>query len=172
MLLHSLMRSSVIEVHHISFEETVELLFMKDEEVIQAFSPHASQKAFTDAIRSWSLVRCSKHFDTACCCHSCKTLPEFAIIIPDQILWGFPIWRGLPQLLRDPGIGGRACHIDMDPPSVTSARVMKKAKSGRKKRSGPGGNHRPIALPHGCAGTFSSSVLLAVWCERASYTSE
>ena len=43
-------------------------------------------------------------------------LPECAIIIPDQIFWGLPIRRGLPQLLRDPGIGGRAGHIDMNHP--------------------------------------------------------
>jgi len=41
-------------------------------------------------------------------------LPESALIIPDQICWGLPIRRGLPQLLRDPRIGGRASHIDMD----------------------------------------------------------
>jgi hypothetical protein len=41
-------------------------------------------------------------------------LPECAIIIPDQIFWGLPIRSGLSQLLRDPGIGGRARHIDMD----------------------------------------------------------
>ncbi len=33
-------------------------------------------------------------------------------------------------------------------------------------------HHRPRSLPHECAGPFSSSVLSAVWCERASSTSE
>ena len=33
-------------------------------------------------------------------------------------------------------------------------------------------HHRPTYPPHDCAGTFSSSVLSAVWCECASYTSE
>ena len=105
---------SLIVVPDIGLEETVELFLLQDQEMIQAFSPDASQKAFTDGIGSWRPVRRSKHFDTTCCCHSCKMLPEFAIIIPDQIFWGLPIRSGLPQLLRDPGIGGRACHIDMD----------------------------------------------------------
>jgi len=50
----------MIEVPHVCVEETVELFFMKDEEVIQAFSPHASQKAFADGLCSWSSVRRSK----------------------------------------------------------------------------------------------------------------
>ncbi len=105
---------SLIVVHDIGFQETVEVFLLQDQEMIQAFPPHASQKSFTDGIGSWRPIGRSKHVDTACCCHACKMLPEFAIIIPDQILWGLFIRRGLPQLLRDPGIGGRACHIDMD----------------------------------------------------------
>src|SRR2546423_14782810 len=108
------MRPSLIVVPDIGLEETVELLLPQDQEMIQAFSPDASQKAFTDGICSWRPVGRSKHVDTTCCCHSCKMLPEFAIIIPNQICWGLPIRRGLPQLLRNPGIGGRAGHIDMD----------------------------------------------------------
>lgn len=47
----------------------------------------------------------------------------------------------------------------------------------RKKRTEEEGSrleahHRPRRLLHDCAGTFSSSALSAVWCERASSTSE
>jgi hypothetical protein len=106
---------SLIVVHNICLEETVELFLLQDQEMIQAFSPDASQKALADGICSRRPVRRSKHFDTTCCCHSCKMLPEFAISIPDQICcWGLPVRCGLPQLLRNPGIGGRAGHIDMD----------------------------------------------------------
>ncbi len=41
-------------------------------------------------------------------------LPEFAIIIPDQIFGYLPIRRCLPQLLRDPEIGRRSRHVHMD----------------------------------------------------------
>jgi hypothetical protein len=51
-----LMRSSLVEVHCIRIEETVELLLLEDQEVIQAFSSHTSQKAFTDGIRLGSSV--------------------------------------------------------------------------------------------------------------------
>ena len=53
-----LMRSSLIEVDDIGLEEAVELLLMKDQEMIQAFSSHASQKTFTDSVREGA-------FDTA-----------------------------------------------------------------------------------------------------------
>jgi hypothetical protein len=109
-----LMWPSLIVVHDIGLEKTVELFLVQDQEMIQAFSPHTSQKAFTDCIGSRCSIRRSKHFDTTCCCHSCKMLPECAIIIPDQIFWGLPIRSRLPQLLRNPGIGRRARHTDVD----------------------------------------------------------
>ena len=59
-----LMWPRLIVVHNIGFEETVELFLLQDQEMIQAFSPDASQKAFADGICSWRPVRRSKHFDT------------------------------------------------------------------------------------------------------------
>ena len=50
LLLNTLMWSSLIEIDHIGFEETMELPLMEDQEMIQAFSPHAAQKTFTDGI--------------------------------------------------------------------------------------------------------------------------
>jgi len=41
------MGSSLIKVQCISLEEAIELFLMENEEVIQAFSSHASQKTFT-----------------------------------------------------------------------------------------------------------------------------
>ena len=42
-----LMWPSLIVVHDIGLEETVELLLLQDQEMIQTFLPDASQKAFT-----------------------------------------------------------------------------------------------------------------------------
>ena len=42
----ALMRSSLVKVHDIRFEKVMKLLLLEDQVVIQAFSPHASQKAF------------------------------------------------------------------------------------------------------------------------------
>ena len=104
----------MIKVQDIAPEKLGELLLMEDQKVVQTFSSHAPQKAFTHGIRLWSPVRRSKDFDVTCCCYSCNMLSEFAIIIPDQICGCLPKWSRLPQLLRDPGIGGRARHIDMN----------------------------------------------------------
>jgi hypothetical protein len=87
---------------------------MQDEEVIQAFSSHTPQKAFTDGIRSRSSVRRSKDLDAAGCCHTGKMRAEFAIIVPNQVFGSFSIRSGLTQLLRYPGISGRSRHIHMD----------------------------------------------------------
>jgi hypothetical protein len=43
--------SRLSEVHDRCFEEPVELLLLEDQEVIQAFSPYAQEKTFTDGIR-------------------------------------------------------------------------------------------------------------------------
>jgi hypothetical protein len=46
LLLNTLMWSSLIEIDHRGFEETMELPLMEDQEMIQAFSSHTSQKTF------------------------------------------------------------------------------------------------------------------------------
>jgi hypothetical protein len=97
-----LMRSRLVEVHDIRLEKPGELLLLEDEEVIQAFSPHASQEAFTDGIRSRSSVWRAKHLDASCCCHACKTRSELVVIISNQISWPFSIGSRLPQRYAPP----------------------------------------------------------------------
>lgn len=91
------MGSSLIEVHNIRLEETVELLLMDDQEVIQTFSPEAPQKAFADGICLWSSIRRSQHLDATGGCHACKTRPEFAIIIPNEIVRSLAVRSRFPQ---------------------------------------------------------------------------
>ena len=107
---------SLIVVPDIGLEEAVELFLLQDQEMIQAFSSHAPQEAFTDSIRSWRPVRSPKHLNATYCCHPRKTRSELAIIIPNQVFWSFSIGSRLSQLLRDPEIGRSACHIHMDDP--------------------------------------------------------
>ena len=107
-------RSSLIEIDQIRLEKTMELLLMENQEMIQAFSLHASQKAFTNGIRSRRPVRRSKDFDATRCCHSCEIRPEFAVIISNQISRPFSIRSRFAQLLCDPGISRGSRHIHMD----------------------------------------------------------
>jgi len=44
------MGSSLIKVENICIEEAMELLLLDNEEVIQAFSPHTTQKTFANGI--------------------------------------------------------------------------------------------------------------------------
>src|SRR5258708_23661919 len=108
------MGSSLVEIHGIRIEEAVKLLLMEDQEVIQAFSSHTSQKTFADRIRLRSSVRCAKHFDAARGCHSCEMRSEFAIIISDEIFWCLSIRGRFAQLLRHPRIGRRSRYVYMD----------------------------------------------------------
>lgn len=108
------MRSGLIEVHRICIEKPGELLLLEDEEVIQAFSPHAAQKTFTDCIRLGSSIRRPKDLDAAGCCYTCKILAEFADIIPDEIIWCLPIRCCFSELLCHPRIGGRSRHTHVN----------------------------------------------------------
>src|SRR5260221_14693926 len=98
------MGSGLIEIDNILVEKPGELLLMEDQEMIQAFSPHASQKAFADSICLRRPVRRSKNLDSTCCRYARKTRPEFAIIIPNQVYLSFSKRSCFPHLLRDPGI--------------------------------------------------------------------
>jgi len=44
------MGSGLIEIDNMLVEKPGELLLMEDQEMIQAFSPHAQEKAFADGI--------------------------------------------------------------------------------------------------------------------------
>jgi hypothetical protein len=104
----------LIEVHDICFEDPIKLLLLEDQEVIQAFSPRASQEAFTDGIRSRRSERRSKDFDATRGCYSCEFQPKLAVIIPNQVSWSFSIRIRLSQLLRHPRIRRRSGHIHMN----------------------------------------------------------
>src|SRR5258708_1700883 len=140
------MGSSLVEVDSIGIEEPMELLLMEDQEMIQAFSPHTSQEAFTDAIGSRRSVWRAKDFDVTCCGHSCKMLPEFAVIIPDQIGWGLPIRCGLSQLLRHPGISRRSRHVHMD----HLARLQFDDEKGKQRTEEEVGHLQKITGPYAC----------------------
>ena len=107
-------RSGLIEVHDVGFEKAVQLLLLQDQEMIQAFSSHAPQKAFADGISSRRPIRRSKHLISLVVATACKMLPECAVIIPDQIFWRRAIWSCFSQLVRNPGIGRRSCHIHVN----------------------------------------------------------
>src|SRR5258708_40096568 len=92
----------------------MQLLFMKDQDVVQTLSPNTPQKAFTDRIGSWRMIRCFQYLDAALCCHSSETGSDLAIMIANEILRRVSIRSRLPQLLCGPSVGGRARHTYID----------------------------------------------------------
>src|SRR5437588_2895216 len=87
LLMYALMRSGSIEVGHIRVEHTVELLLMKDQQVVKAFTPHASQKAYADRIRSCCIIRCFEDLHVARCCYTGETRSELVVIISNKAVF-------------------------------------------------------------------------------------
>ena len=86
-------------------EHALELLLLKDQQVIEAFLPHTPQKAFADGVGAFRMNRRFEDLDSARFRHTSKARPELAIVITDQVLGCVPIWGRFSQLLRHPGIG-------------------------------------------------------------------
>ena len=87
---------------------------MQNQQVIEAFLPHAPQEALTHGIGSRGMNRRFEDLDRARFRHTSKARPKLAIIITDEILRTRAIGGGLPKLLRRPSVGGRSCHAYMD----------------------------------------------------------
>src|SRR5215467_8528734 len=96
------LRSGLVEVDHIGIEHALELLLLKDQQVIEAFLPHAPQEAFADGISAWRINRRFEDLDRARFRHTSKARPKFGIIIPNQILGGLSIGSGFSQRYAPP----------------------------------------------------------------------
>ncbi len=88
------MRPGSVEIVYIGVEHPVELLLLKDEQMIETLAPHAPQKALADGIGSGCVRRCVENLNRTRCGHTSETGPTFAIVITDQILRYLPIGRG------------------------------------------------------------------------------
>jgi hypothetical protein len=113
-LCNPLMRPCLVEVHDILIEDTLELLLMEDQQVVQAFLSYTPHEPLTDGIGSWGMYRRLKNLNGTRRHHASKARPKFAIVITNQVLWRLPIRRGFSELLCHPRIGRRACHAYVD----------------------------------------------------------
>src|SRR5207248_4858360 len=86
LLPNPLMRSCLVEVDHIGIEHALELPLMQNQQVIEAFLPHAPQEALTDGIGSGCMNLRFEDLDRACFRNTSKARPKLAIIITNQIL--------------------------------------------------------------------------------------
>ena len=95
-------------------QDTMQLLLLQDEQVIETLSTHTAQKPFTDGIGPWRMIWRFEYLDAAGCGHASETGSKFAITITNEILRRLSIGSCLPQLLCGPGIGRRASDTHMD----------------------------------------------------------
>jgi hypothetical protein len=150
--------ASLNEEDQIDLEQPRESLLVKDQEVIQACSPHTPQNTFTDGIRLGSLVRRSKDFDASCSRHARKTWPDCAVILSNHIAWPFSIRRCFSHLLCDPEIDRDTLHMDHLPPLQRGCRRRQKADARRDPSLASASQAPPpTSLQHDCVGTFSRS---------------
>src|SRR5260370_18039739 len=89
-------------------QETMQLLLLEDEKVIETRSTHAAQKPFTDRIGSWWMVRRDENRDAAGCSHASETGSKCVLTIANEIVRRLSIGSRLPQLLGGPGVGRRS----------------------------------------------------------------
>ncbi len=110
----ALMRPGLVEVLNRGTQDTMQLLLLQDEQVIETLATHAAQKPFTDGIGPWCVIGRFEYLDAAGCGHVRETGSKFAITITNEILRRLSIGGCLSQLLCGPGIGRRAGDTHMD----------------------------------------------------------
>ena len=102
MLLDALMGSCLVEVDYIRKEHALELLLMQNQQVVQAFLPHAPQKTLADGIGSWCMNRRFEDLDRARFRHTSKARPKLPVVITNEILGCLSIGRGFSQRYAPP----------------------------------------------------------------------
>jgi hypothetical protein len=114
LLPNPLMRSCLVEVGDIGIEHALELLLLKDQQMIEAFLSDAPHEAFADGIGSGCMIGGFEYFNRTRFRHTSKARPELTVVITNQVLGCLSIWGRFSQLLGHPGIGRRVCHAHMD----------------------------------------------------------
>jgi len=90
-----------------------------NQQVIEAFSPHAPQEPFADRVGLWSAVGRLQDFNGACPCNSCELVAVLAVPIANQEMWGQAIGCRFPKLSRHPGVGRMGCDATINNSSRT-----------------------------------------------------
>jgi hypothetical protein len=70
--MYTLLWSCPIEICHMLIEHALELLLVVNQEGIETFATHATQKPSTDGTCSWGSIRRSEQFDVGHGCHTSK----------------------------------------------------------------------------------------------------
>ncbi len=90
------LRSGLIEGLDRGTQDTMQMLLLQDEQVIETRATHAAQKTFTDGIGARSVRGCFQYLDAAACGYARETGSELGITITDEILRPSSISSRLP----------------------------------------------------------------------------
>jgi hypothetical protein len=102
LLPNPLMRPCLVEVHHIRIEHTLELLLMKNQQMVETCLPYTPGEALADRIGSGGVIRRLEQLDTTGRCHPEEIGSKLAIIITYQILGSLPIGSRFPERYGPP----------------------------------------------------------------------
>ena len=103
-----------IKILHIFFNHPIQLLLSLDQDVIETFSPYASQKPFADRVGFRSAVGRFQDFNSASLRYSRESFPIFAIPIANPKARRLAEWCSLAELLRDPDISRMSRHAKVN----------------------------------------------------------
>lgn len=115
------MRSCAIEIRDILTDNTMEMAFTQNEDMIEAFASHTAQEAqpsafpsvITDRIGLGCLHRRFEHLNLTVLGDAGKTPPILLVIVSNQKAGSLSVWCCLSGLLGDPDIARRAGHSVM-----------------------------------------------------------
>jgi len=97
-----LMRSCLVEVDHIGIEHALELPLMQNQQVIEAFLPHAPGEALTDRIGLWPVIGGCENLDATGPRHSSEARPKFGIVL--TYFWMVRLHTRMPSFRSSPRI--------------------------------------------------------------------
>jgi hypothetical protein len=91
------LRPGSIEVLDISMQDTIQLLLLQNEKVVEALATHTQEKALADGIRSRGMIRCFENLDATRLRNPREVHPELAIVITDEVFGSLSKGCGFPQ---------------------------------------------------------------------------
>jgi len=74
----------LVEIPDVFLDHAMKLPVPDNQQVIEAFSPHAPQEPFADRVGRWSAVGGLEDFNGACLSDSCGIVAVLAVPVADQ----------------------------------------------------------------------------------------
>ncbi|HSH77073.1 MAG TPA: hypothetical protein VLA19_00915 [Herpetosiphonaceae bacterium] len=99
-----------VEVRHVFVENTPQVALAQDDDMVQALAPDAAEEPLTGGVLSRGPIGGPQLGDATRRRDPGEGLAILAVVIADQVARALVERGGLPQLLRDPGVGRVARH--------------------------------------------------------------